>query len=105
MKSLFSLKPFDGQHYNRFKRRQSALLKNIKNKDKFIAENENELNELAKKMADRSFSFRNLEYIVNEAKSNHLQDRLKDKNAKFKMDYLRKAEESLKKSDGELEGK
>lgn len=76
-----------------------------KNKDKFIAENENELKELAEKMADRGFSFRNLEYIINEAKSCHLQDKLKDKNAEFKMDYLKKAEESLKKSDGELEGK
>lgn len=82
-----------------------ALKMNIKNNDKFIAENETILRKMAKKMEDRGFSFRNLEFVINEAKSQHLQDKLKDNNAKFKVDYLKKAEESLKKSDAELECK
>ena len=77
-------------------------LDKIKNKDKFIAENDAELQNLAQKMADRKFSFRNLEYIVNDAKGAHLDDKMKDKNVDFQFKYLKNAEEKLKLSDGEL---
>ena len=50
-------------------------LEKIKNKDKFIEENETELKNLAQKMADRNFSFRNLNFVVNDAKGRHLDDR------------------------------
>ena len=75
----------------------------IKNKDKFISENDNQLQDLAQKMAERRFSFRNLEYIVNDAKSYHLDDCVNGKKSDFKFEYLKKSEEKLKFSDGELE--
>ena len=77
-------------------------LDKIKNKDKFIAENDAELQNLAQKMADRKFAFRNLEYIVNDAKGAHLDDKMNDKNVDFQFKYLKNAEEKLKLSDGEL---
>lgn len=77
-------------------------LDKIKNKDKFIAENDAELQNLAQKMADRKFSFRNLEYIVNDAKGAHLDDKMNNKNVDFQFKYLKNAEEKLKLSDGEL---
>ena len=78
-------------------------LNKIKNKDKLIKENDEKLKDLAQKMADRKFSFRNLEYIVNEAKAYHLNDRMNGNNNDFKFEYLQKAQEAFKLSDGELE--
>lgn len=78
-------------------------LSKIRNKNEFILENDTQLKELANKMADRKFSFRNLEYIVNDAKGYHLDDSINDKKNDFKFEYLKKAEQNLKLSDGELE--
>lgn len=78
-------------------------LNKIKNCNKFISEQDAQLKELANKMADRKFSFRNLEFIVNEAKSYHLNDKMNNKKQEFIIDYLQKAEKNLKLSDGELE--
>lgn len=78
-------------------------LDKIKNKDKFISENDTQLKDLAQKMADRKFSFRNLEYIVNDAKGYYLDDSVSGKKNDFKFEYLKKAEQNLKLSDGELE--
>ncbi len=80
-------------------------LDNIKNKEKFFTENEKSLKELAQKMADRQFSFRNLEYIINDAKEYHLDDNVNGKKGGFKFEYLEKAENNLKFSDGELDKK
>ena len=77
-------------------------LDKIKNKDKFITDNDTNLKNLAQKMADRKFSFRNLEYIINDAKGYHLDDKMNGKNGDFKFEYLKQAEEKLKVSDGEL---
>lgn len=78
-------------------------LDKIKDKDKFISEHDTQLKDLAQKMADRKFSFRNLEYIVNDAKGYHLDDSVSGKKNDFKFEYLKKAEQNLKLSDGELE--
>lgn len=78
-------------------------LDKIKNKDKFISDNDAELQNLAQKMADRKFSFRNLEYVVNDAKGAHLDDKMNGKNVDFQIEYLKNAEEKLKLSDGELD--
>ena len=78
-------------------------LDKIKDKDKFILENDTQLKDLAQKMADRKFSFRNLEYIVNDARGYHLDDSVSGKKNDFKFEYLKKAEQNLKLSDGELE--
>ncbi len=80
-------------------------LDKIKNKDKFFIDNDKELKELVQKMADRKFSFRNLEYVVNDAKSYHLDENINGKQGDFKFNFLKKAEENLKFSDGELEKK
>ncbi len=80
-------------------------LDKIKNKDNFFIDNDKNLKELAQKMADRKFSFRNLEYIVNDAKSYHLNENINGKQSDFRFDFLKKAEENLKFSDGELEKK
>ena len=54
-------------------------------------------------MAERKYSFRNLEFVVNEAKNYHLNEKLKNKNTEFSVNYLKKAQDNLKISDGELE--
>ncbi len=76
-------------------------LKTIKGKDKFITENDDKLKELAKTMSERRFSFRNLEFMMNEAKSNYLADKMDNKTAVFKYDYLENAQKRIQKSDGE----
>ena len=54
-------------------------------------------------MADRNFSFRNLNFVVNDAKGRHLDDRVNGQKNDFKFSYLKEAENNLKLSDGELE--
>ena len=78
-------------------------LENVKGKDKFISENDDKLKNLAKIMAERKFSFRNLEYIINEAKSSYLDEKIYNENAGFKYEYLENAQKRLQKSDGERE--
>lgn len=80
-------------------------LDKIKNKDNFIKENESDLKDISKLMAKRKFSFRNLVYVVNEAKNIHLDDKIKDKNKSFEFNYIKEAVNSLKISDGELNAK
>lgn len=85
---------------------RAAIIKNlrtIKDSDKFVKENSEQINELAEIMAKRKYSFRNLEYMVNEAKLNFLEDKIDNKNSTFKFDYLKNAQELLKKTDGEKE--
>lgn len=72
------------------------------NKNNFLSENEAELKNLCQKMEGRKFSFRNLESLINEAKGLYFDESLKNKNNSFTIDYLKKAEELVKFSDGEL---
>lgn len=78
-------------------------LSGIKNNENFLSKNNAQLKDIAERMADRKFSFRNLEYIVNDAKGYYLDDCIKNKKSEFKFEYLKKAEQNLKLSDGELE--
>lgn len=78
-------------------------LEYLKNKDSFFADNKDALKELAQKMANRKCSFRNLEFIINEAKNIHLQEKIKNKNCEFSIDFLKKGEQNLKFSEGELD--
>lgn len=80
-------------------------LQKLNNKDKFFADNDEKLKTLANQMANRKFSFRNLENIVKEAKCMYVDDKLKALNTEFKMNYLEKSYNLIKLSDGELEGK
>lgn len=54
-------------------------------------------------MAQRKFSYRNLENVINNAKRYYMDDTINGKNSGFKLEYLKMAEEKLKLSDGELE--
>ena len=54
-------------------------------------------------MAKRKFSFRNLENMINTAKSKFLNDKLKDKDTPFQYKYLEDAQKKIQKSDGESE--
>lgn len=78
-------------------------LEKIKGKDKFINDNDDKLKNLAQVMEQRKFSFRNLEYVINEAKSAFLADKINDKNVDFQFKYLENAQKSLQKTDGERE--
>lgn len=78
-------------------------LEKIKNNDLFIKNNEASLKELAEKMENRKFSYRNLESIIKEAQSTHLNNIVKGNSKEFKIDYLQEAEKALKLADGEME--
>ncbi len=78
-------------------------LKGIKNGENFIDCNEQQLRKLTEDMAERRFSFRNLENAVNKAKQYHQIDIIDGNGTEFKMEYLTKGEKSIKLSDGELE--
>lgn len=80
-------------------------LPKLKNKDSFFQENEENLKQLAKSMSEKKFSFRNLEYIIKDAKEMYLNDKIKDNTASFKMKYLDDSMNSMKLSDGDLEKK
>ena len=78
-------------------------LEKLKNKDEFFKANNEQLTELANKMADRKFSFRNLENVVQEAKNMFVSEKIKGNKEGFKIEYLNKAVQLVKLSDGELE--
>ena len=69
----------------------------------FIKDNDENLKNLAERMAERRFSFRNLEYVINDAKAYHLDEMTEGRKSGFAFEYLEKAEKNLKYSDGELE--
>lgn len=77
-------------------------LKNIKNNDSFIKENETKLRELAKEMENKQYSFRNLENLVETSKNYYLDDKLKNVKQTFNFEYLNKAKENISITDGEL---
>lgn len=70
----------------------------------FIKENEEQLKQFAKIMEDRKCSYRDLNNIVDTSKNYYLKDYLKDKNTKFKMEYLEKAQKAMDATDGEIAG-
>lgn len=55
-------------------------------------------------MTDRKCSYRDLNSIVDSSKNYYLRDYMKDKNAKFKMEYLERAQKSIDATDGEIAG-
>lgn len=75
----------------------------MKNSEEFFSHHDIALKELAQKMEDRRFSFRNLEYITQEAQNMYLNDIINGGKKEFKMEYLQEAEKALKLADGELQ--
>ncbi len=81
---------------------KSGLLK-MKNIDDFIIGNDIQLKSLAETMANRRFSYRDLNSVLNESKMFYLNDIINNKDAQFKFEYLNKAQKNLRSSDGERE--
>lgn len=76
-------------------------IKKIKIKDNFISDNEVQIKALAEEMANRKYSFRNLENILDDAKIMYLEEKMNNRSTSFKLKYLEDAQKNLKKSDGE----
>ena len=77
-------------------------IKNIKNSETFIKDNDSNLTKLAEELEKRKFSFRNLDAVIDDAKNLYLSDAIKNKNQEFKFDYLKKAKDNFFATDGEL---
>ena len=71
----------------------------------FIGTNKDSLEEFAQSMVDRKSSFRDLNNVFENSKSYYLNDYMKDKNSKYKLDYLKRALDSISSTDGEIAGK
>ena len=67
----------------------------------FIKTNQSNLQNLAKNMEAKKYSFRDLEKIVNNSTNYYLADAAKDSKAKYKFDYLKKAFDKFEFTDGE----
>lgn len=81
-----------------------ANLKELADGEKFISENKENLDKLVKNMADRKCSYRDLNEVVDSSKRLYLKDYLKDKNAKYKYEYLERAMKEIDLTDGEVSG-
>lgn len=68
--------------------------------DKFINNNIKHIETLAADMEKQKYSYRDLEFIINQAKRFYLDDYMKDKNAKFNIQYLVKAFKNHSVTDG-----
>ena len=73
--------------------------------DKFIKDNEKELETFAQTLVDRQASFRDLDCIISNSKYYYLKDAIKDENFTYKLEYLEKAQNALEMTDGEIVGK
>ena len=72
--------------------------------ESFINEHKDKWDDFAESLVKRKFSFRDLDYIIDTSKRYHLADYLKDKNAKFRFEYLEKARNLRDVTDGEAAG-
>lgn len=70
----------------------------------FIEANKDKLENFAALMEKRGCSYRDLNNIANASKSYYLKDYMKDKNTKFTIEYLEKAQKSIDATDGEMAG-
>ncbi len=70
----------------------------------FIEKNKEKLEDFAALMEKRGCSYRDLNNIANASKSFYLKDYVNDKNTKFTIDYLEKAQKTIDVTDGEMSG-
>lgn len=82
-----------------------AHINNMPDGAEFIKANEDKLNLLVQSMEKRHFSYRDLDNVVDDSKRRYLQDYMKNKDSKYKFEYLEKAIKDLDISDGEMAGK
>lgn len=80
-----------------------AKILKMTNGETIIKDNEIAIKEIAKKMQERTFSFRNMDYVVEESKRLYISDKLKEPATEYHINYITKAIEKLKLSDGEIE--
>ncbi len=66
----------------------------------FITNNESDIAMIAQKMEEKKYSFRDMEKVINTSTNYYLEDKVKDKNAVYKFDYLKKAFEKYEFTDG-----
>ena len=68
----------------------------------FARKNDSSLARLANTMEDKQFSFRDLDNIVETSKRLYFKDAMKNKDAKFSLEYLEKAVNNRKLTDGTI---
>ena len=81
-----------------------ANIRGLGDGEKFIESNQNTLETFAQSMVDRKSSFRDLNNVFENSKTYYLNDYMKDKNSKYKLDYLKQAFDSISLTDGEIAG-
>ena len=81
-----------------------ANLKEIEGGESFILENKDKLDKLVQTMSDRKCSYRDLNEVLDTSKRLYLRDYLKDKNSKYKYEYLEKGLKEIDLTDGEISG-
>lgn len=111
-------KGLDGASMSRFKNLievpypdKTCLLEALKNHvsgldsgKEFLETNKDKLDKLAQSMTDRKSSFRDLNTVFETSKNYYLTDYIKDKNTKYKFEYLERAQKSINLTDGEQVG-
>ena len=70
----------------------------------FIDANKDKLEDFAARLEKRGCSYRDLNNIANTSKSYYLKDYVNDKNTKFTIEYLEKAQKAIDATDGEIAG-
>lgn len=81
-----------------------AHIQELKDGKEFIKLNKENLDKFAQSMSDKKSSFRDLNNIIETSKNYFLRDYIKDRNAKYKLEYLEKAQQSISLTDGEMAG-
>ncbi len=81
-----------------------AHLKEFDAGKEFMDKNKEELENFAQLMSDKKCSYRDLNNIIDSSKNHYLRDYLKDKNSKYKYDYLKQALDDIGLTDGEISG-
>ncbi len=76
----------------------------LENGKEFITAQEDSLDKIAQTMFERKSSFRDLDNVFEASKNYYLNDYMKDKNVKYKQEYLDKAIKSMNMTDGEVAG-
>jgi len=79
-----------------------ANLKQLPEGEEFINSNMENLEKFSESLVNRKASYRDLNNIIDASKNQYLRDTLKDKNSKYKFEYLETARDSIELTDGEI---
>ena len=81
-----------------------AHLKDFGEGQAFVDAHKDKWDNYTESLVNRKFSFRDLDYVIDYSKQYYLGDCIKDKNSKFKFEYLEKARDLRDITDGEAAG-